>query len=35
MQVDEEIGKAAEVLGMPVEEVKEQFEEIARQNSLD
>ena len=35
MNIDEEIEKAAEVLGMPMEEVKEQFEEIARQNSLD
>ena len=35
MNVNEEIAKAAEVLSMPLEEVKEQFEEIARQNSLD
>ena len=30
MNVNEEIEKAAEVLSMPLEEVKEQFEEIAR-----
>ena len=35
MKVDEEVAKASEVLGLPVEEVKLQFEEIARQNSLD
>jgi hypothetical protein len=35
MQIDEEIAKAAEVLGMPIEEVKEQFDEIAVQNTLD
>ena len=35
MNVEEEIEKAAEVLGRPAEEVKSQFEEIARQNGLD
>lgn len=35
MNVEEEVVKAAEILSLPVEEVKEQFAEIARQNGLD
>lgn len=35
MNVEEEVNKAAEVLGLPLEEVKEQFGEIARLNGLD
>jgi hypothetical protein len=35
MKIEEEVNKAAEVLGQPLEEVKEQFEEIARLNELD
>jgi|GEM_PF-4880606 len=35
MQIEEEVAKAAEVLSMPLAEVKEQFDEIAQQNTLD